>query len=101
MSENLKPDNSFNVPDGYLIEIHGPLRLESEGRTRLYDIDSDGAGSITAYKVSEGTNPFLNVGHLEYVGSFALYAKEDKTLLEYIQEIRKGIEELISSSQPD
>jgi len=102
MSENLKPDNSFNVPDGYMIEIDGPPRTESQGRTRPYDTDSCGRGSITVYKVLEGRNPFFKeVGHLTHVGSFSLDVKEDKTVLEFMQEIRKGIEKLISSSQPN
>ena len=58
----------------YLISIHGPPRIEHQGRIKEFDTDEYGVGGISIYKVLEGNLPFGNfeVGHLIYVGGFSL-----------------------------
>jgi len=86
----------------YLISIHGPPKIERQGRTQHYDIDEFGDGTISIYKVLEGNLPMSsNVKHLTYVGDFRLKSKENKTLVEFIQEVKKGIEKFVPSSESE
>lgn len=87
----------------YLISIHGPPEIEHQGRTQYYDTDEFGQGTVSIYKVLEGNLPFgsFSIGHLSYVSDFKLKSEENKTLAEFMQEVKKGIEKFVSSSESE
>ncbi len=86
----------------YMIVINGPPRAEFGGRTHYYDIDLYGSGYVEVYKILEGRTPSLyEVGHIRCLEGFPLQQKENKTLGEFMQEVKKGIEKFVPSSESE
>lgn len=82
----------------YAIVIHGPPRIEHQGRTSDYDTDEFGEGSVSIYETLEGSAPGsrFSVGHIRYAGGFSLRSKGDKTAEEFVREIKEGLVKIIS-----
>lgn len=90
MGRNPPTKEKFEVPSNYYIQLHG-------GPTMSYGYfkhSQDGDCIVTAYKSldNHGGEP----QHVVKVGGFVISNVEDKKVGEFLEEIREGIEKLIS-----
>lgn len=81
----------------YMIVIRSPVRSVNQGG-KLFEIGEYGEGKVSIYNDLDEIHS-NKLKHVGYIGEFQLSQKENKTANELMEEIREGIEKIVSDNR--
>ncbi|MBI2047089.1 hypothetical protein HYT26_02925 [Candidatus Pacearchaeota archaeon] len=102
-----KVRKKFNPNNGYYVEFYSRFK---DTLSFVCDYGVSGASEhggkvkVKVYKSLDRYPPAIILPHLEHiaeVGSFYIYDLKQKTILDFLKEVRKGIEKLVSQEKKE